>query len=578
MKSWTRFAVVLMASTMGCGSEAMGTDEEMSGEGDVASAEQALWEDGVFTWQNGPDGWQNGPDGWQNGPDGWQNGPDGWQNGREGWLVGDNAYSQVSTDGVATGYEIAYTNAYGNVWTNGWNYAGMASFAWADQQSCAHPLSQPGGALVNGCNSMVNRICAVDPYCCTYSWDAYCVNEATSFTGPRGTELGCFDTSGDTGEVPTYLGAGMTVAQCAYEAQMKGFTLAQMDGGGYCRGRNTTPATPAPPSSCYTQCYADIGVKCGAPGGFVNIWQVPSAHPVTQTGNALASSHSDCAAAVIAADAHCGTTTWDAACVKKAAQICTERYITRPRFEDGRNMVDVCAEVKEQGYPACSFAGKGANARECCRRALVLNGVYFRVNTATKGTNAEWRGSRTVNLPGSSQTASATIIADPCVTDFKGNVVCQNEPHFWQAAGPNGTVYPDCSGSNGPRPCNRANANQMVQPIVSNGATVIKDEPYRGILVGVMSALVTTTGHYTIDIRSQESLPPLPFHPDPGGFEAEWAWTVNNSASITGKAVCKNPNSTLRAGLLTGIPNCYLMEFDPPSNYIQSTFHSGGDM
>ncbi len=569
-KSWTGIAVVLMASTMGCGSEAIGTDHELSSEGDIASAEQAVWEDG---WRNGGDGWNNGGDGWNNGGDGWNNGGDGWNNGRQGWLVGDNAYSQVATDGVTTGYANAWSNAYGTIWTNGWNYSGMASFAWADQQSCAHPVSQTGSALANGCNPMVTRVCNTRASCCSTEWDSDCVRAATTLAGLKGTEVGCFAGNATT-EVPTYIGTGMTIEQCAYQAQMNGFVYAHVENGGQCFGQNTVGSTPASASSCNTPCSADSTETCGGLGGFYNVWQVPSAHPVTETGASLASTDNECAAAVIAADAHCGSTAWDTACVKKAAQICAERYVTRARFEDGRNMVDVCAEPKMQGYPACPFAGSGPTGKECCRRALVLNGVYRRIDSTTKGVTAEWRATRTATLLGSSQTVKATIVPDPCVIDFNGNVVCQNEPHFWQASGPNGTVYPDCSGAGGPRPCNGSSSDQMTQTIVTG--TGWSNAPYRGILVAVMSALVTTNGHYTIDIRSQESIAPLPFHPDPGVFEAEWKWDVTNAA-ITGKAVCKNPDGYYRAPLLTGVPDCYTMEFDPPANYIQSTWNPSAD-
>lgn len=50
--------------------------------------------------------------------------------------------------------------------------------------SCAHSLCISGTALVNGCDSAkagcVSKICAVDSYCCTNSWDGICVGEVSS--------------------------------------------------------------------------------------------------------------------------------------------------------------------------------------------------------------------------------------------------------------------------------------------------------------------------------------------------------------------------------------------------------------
>ncbi|HRI64827.1 MAG TPA: hypothetical protein PK156_11315 [Polyangium sp.] len=49
---------------------------------------------------------------------------------------------------------------------------------YVEVDSCSHDKCAVGGALTSGCdNQCVKDICAVDPYCCTNSWDSYCVSE-----------------------------------------------------------------------------------------------------------------------------------------------------------------------------------------------------------------------------------------------------------------------------------------------------------------------------------------------------------------------------------------------------------------
>jgi len=49
--------------------------------------------------------------------------------------------------------------------------------------SCAHDLCVEGEVLVPDCDTCVEQICAVDPFCCNDSWDATCVNQVTSICG-----------------------------------------------------------------------------------------------------------------------------------------------------------------------------------------------------------------------------------------------------------------------------------------------------------------------------------------------------------------------------------------------------------
>lgn len=43
---------------------------------------------------------------------------------------------------------------------------------------CAHDLCTAGGALTNGCDTCVTKVCAAKPACCTTAWDSTCVAEA----------------------------------------------------------------------------------------------------------------------------------------------------------------------------------------------------------------------------------------------------------------------------------------------------------------------------------------------------------------------------------------------------------------
>lgn len=51
--------------------------------------------------------------------------------------------------------------------------------------SCAHGLCATGTKLTAGCdpNGVVTTICNADSYCCSTSWDSYCVSEVSSIAG-----------------------------------------------------------------------------------------------------------------------------------------------------------------------------------------------------------------------------------------------------------------------------------------------------------------------------------------------------------------------------------------------------------
>jgi hypothetical protein len=590
MKSLARFAVVLVASLIGCSPETFESEGELLGEDtvepseeDVGSARQAVTLtcdpfDPATPYCNGDLDWRNGDLDWRNGDLDWRNGNGSWLDGNQGWSHGTNGFSEAWTNEWTTGYANAWSNAWGGSWDNGWSYASMPAFAWTEPQVCAHPLSQVGPKLTNGCNPMVALVCSKDSYCCHSSWDSICVNEATSWAGRKGTYEGCYSDS-STRALPNYLGIGMTVAQCTFEAQARGFTYAGLQWGGECYAGNTLGYSLVSDSECNMPCSADPMETCG--GSWRNsVWRVPATHPVTMEGVSLTSNHSVCAAAVIAQDSFCGQQAWDIYCVEEAAQLCVERYVTRPRLDlgelgsdDNRVMVDTCIETKLPGYPACPF---GLTGKECCRRGLVLKGVYKR-DTYVPGYGRPIKWTKTAGAStalGAGQTIKATVVADPCVKDFRGNVVCDDMHHLWQGAGPDGSIYPDCSGTTGARPCN----NTIFPDQMREVELLDIDAPYRGILVAAMSALITTNDHYIIDIRSTlgdtESLPPHNLQAET--FEAYWTWSGNGFV-YTGGPVCTHPNAPQRTGtdpsLVSNLPTCYPWG-DAPHDYIETIWPS----
>ncbi len=53
--------------------------------------------------------------------------------------------------------------------------------------TCSHPICSTGSSLVSGCDSgqgnCVQSVCAQDSFCCSTSWDSFCVSEVTSVCG-----------------------------------------------------------------------------------------------------------------------------------------------------------------------------------------------------------------------------------------------------------------------------------------------------------------------------------------------------------------------------------------------------------
>ncbi len=61
--------------------------------------------------------------------------------------------------------------------------SGCLNAADNTEQNCAHLLCVTGAALTSGCDPCVTTICAVDPYCCSTSWDSICVGRVATNCG-----------------------------------------------------------------------------------------------------------------------------------------------------------------------------------------------------------------------------------------------------------------------------------------------------------------------------------------------------------------------------------------------------------
>lgn len=290
-------------------------------------------------------------------------------------------------------------------------------------------------------------------------------------------------------------------------------------------------------------------------------------------GPALSDNDSECVASVCEARASCCTDEWDETCAGLAGQRCLSRYLTRPRFEDGRVMVDACVEPRLEGVHACPLAGSGPLGVECCQRTLVLQGVYPVTSAAAPGSQepyarySEWYPRRDKLLPsGIGWRDEATLVADPVLHNKDGSVVATTPHHIWQAAGPAGPLYPDCSGSNGVRPCNGIGAgvkDQMVDwtHTAKNGGPL----PVRAALVTVLASLITTSGDFEIDLRwyyaPQNGFLPVDHSFDGAPVEAWWASLPKKDAKgvwgYVGKPICHTGQVPTRLpGLATSIPKC----------------------
>jgi hypothetical protein len=295
-------------------------------------------------------------------------------------------------------------------------------------------------------------------------------------------------------------------------------------------------------------------------------------------GTRLSPADSDCVEAVCAADSYCCGTAWDKLCVQGAAKTCYARYLTRPRVEEQRMMVDSCIEPHLAGAADCPIKTSGTANRECCRRALALNGVYTAIpDTGGYGRQVKWSNFGFIETPDGLGYVSSTLIPDPCVTRPDGTRSCTDPHHLWQAAGPGSPYYPDCSGAGGPLPCNNATyANQHV-----DWADGYSAKPMRGAMVALQSSLITTDGHFQVDLRWTFGGPNNTLGTDPdfdaASVEAIWNWDFTQSffgiQTYQARPVCyggnpETPGPARAVGdLVANIPYCGETYFQNSPDY-----------
>lgn len=223
-------------------------------------------------------------------------------------------------------------------------------------------------------------------------------------------------------------------------------------------------------------------------------------HATGVTGLPLPDSHSPCAATVNAGRSSCRTSTWSQSCVDDAYAKCYARYVTRPRVESGRLIADACVEPTSTGTMGCPNALPGSTPGECCRRSLVMYGVYqdFHKDDTTlagDGYKVQWSSWEQESTPTGSQTVRATMVPDPCTGGytFNGEVFvrsCSVEHHLWQLAGPGNPFYPDVP--------NAANTSTGEWNVIDPGHQNVR---VRNVLVNLLTALTNTSNHFVIDLR-----------------------------------------------------------------------------
>jgi hypothetical protein len=232
-----------------------------------------------------------------------------------------------------------------------------------------------------------------------------------------------------------------------------------------------------------------------------------------------------------------------------AVQADSSKYLTRGRIEDGRHMVDSCIVPSALGLAQCPIDVNASG--ECCRRAMALQGVYWADLKQTGfGRQLDYQPTATVTDPnGVSGTIDTTLVLDPCYT-VNGVKTCDTTPnHFWDLAGPGAPLYPDCNDNVSGLPCNHISltgTHQLVDTGITSSTVEVRQE-----LISSMSALLTTNGHYRVDLRwignkdTSALLVPDPLF-NASAVEAKW--------SVGTKSVTVNGMSVKRQ---FGSPSCY---------------------
>jgi hypothetical protein len=497
--------------------------------------------------------------GWHNGFEmGWYNA---WQNDHQfGWQM---PWRNGLENGSGASAQTAWANSWSGAWSNMWsgNWASWdfnpASWAWTMNESngCAHPTTLIGGALASTCNNVVSQVCAGSPACCTGSWTQACVNSAVAIGDDSIAEPHSLLQWGSglraTDQVVIVGGSMGKAAPSGSEAPAA--TGSAPHGG----------LVFHPPWVGTNNCVAEV---CKAGSGF----------------------ESCCGS---------GPFAWNYSCMQRAVNLCTSRYLTNNRIEDGRLVVDACVETKISGFPACPLAPtQTAQGTGCCQRALVLQGVYRAVDPITtvdtsddgKGRPVNWSLFAWARLGFSFMTTriTATLVPDQCVTMADGSRSCKvGDTHkLWRTAGPPGPIYPDCVAAPtsatvaGAPVCNCATgAKEMCADTTHYGVGL------RGALLATLSALITTDAPHDLNVRwamGGSPSTPAPFPYDSTASQVadlrprEALWTSHGRPGVDGdanfyydaEAGCYSPHSPQRrAGLalVAHVPSCP----DPSPNW-----------
>ncbi|HEX9105257.1 MAG TPA: hypothetical protein VF997_23765, partial [Polyangia bacterium] len=47
--------------------------------------------------------------------------------------------------------------------------------------TCAHDECSSGAKLTKGCSACVTAVCNKDPYCCSTTWDSFCIGDVNTY-------------------------------------------------------------------------------------------------------------------------------------------------------------------------------------------------------------------------------------------------------------------------------------------------------------------------------------------------------------------------------------------------------------
>jgi hypothetical protein len=196
-----------------------------------------------------------------------------------------------------------------------------------------------GGALNTTCSTCAQKVCNVDPFCCSKEWDSVCVQEATSVCGAS-----CGNTGGLCGHDECSTGSKLTASCSACATSVCNFDP-------YCCNNNW--------DAMCVQYVAQhcSGKTCGSGGSG------SCGHDECSAGGKLNSDCSSCASVVCNIDPYCCSTNWDDTCIQEAAQYCNKCESSG----SGSCAHDVCATggALTPSCSACSSAVCNADSY-CC--------------------------------------------------------------------------------------------------------------------------------------------------------------------------------------------------------------------